>query len=221
MPSNAFVLIGLGLTLGQVVGHAQDFTLRRFGSVPVSDSEVAQIEELVISNGKRPWLLRSLQTMELEVRLAYVFLEPDLIGGRVHRGRALTLRADGPRFGPPRTPWRLEASQLYAYLPTQGRLAGEIRSEGDTTWPFTIHGEFNDATLVSLIEFIRSGPPLPIVHKNQANRHLRRDVPVSVVARRNGGILVGLRTGDLQGENVTIVRRNDKWLITEFGMWIA
>ena len=197
------------------------FTLKRFGSVPVSDTEVAQIEELVISTGKRPWLLRSPHTMQLEVRFAYVFLEPDLIGARVHRGRALTLRADGPRFGPPRSPWRLEASQLYAYVRTQGRRAGDIRSESDTDWPFTIHGEFDDETLISLIEFIRSGPRLPILHKDQANRQLRRDAPVSVIARRNGGILVGLRTGDQQGERVTIVRQNDEWVITEFGMWIA
>jgi hypothetical protein len=39
MARNAFILIVLGLTVTQVAGQALDFTLKLFGSVPVSEVE--------------------------------------------------------------------------------------------------------------------------------------------------------------------------------------
>lgn len=220
MVRSAVVVFLVGLIVAPVAGQTTDFALQKFGSVSVSDAEVAQIADLVSSTGKRPWLLRSPHTDQMDVRVAYVFLEPDLIGARVHRGQVLMLGADGPRFGPPRSPWRLRESRSYAFIPTPGRRLGDIGSETDIDWPFTVHGEFDNDTLISLIEFIRSGPRLPMVPEGQVPRQLRR-APVSVVARRDDSILVGLRTGDLQGENITVVRRNGEWVITDFGMWIV
>ena len=220
MTKNAIVALVLAVTVARVAGQAADFALQRFGSLSVSDVEVAQIADLVVSTGKRPWLLRSPHTMELDVRLAYLFLEPDLTGARVHRGRLLTLRADGAPYSPPRSPWRLGDSRSYAYIPSQGRRAGEIRSERDSDWPFTVQGEFDDETLISLVDFIRSQPHLPMVPAGQAPQQVS-GAPISVIARRSDNIFIGLRTGDLQGEDITVVRQNGQWVITDFGMWIA
>src|SRR5687768_10621051 len=111
MARSAVIVFLVGLTVAHVVGQAADFELKKFGSLSVSDDEVAQIADLVSSTGKRPWLLESPHTGEMDVRIAYLFLEPDVAGARVHRGQVLMLGADGPRFGPPRSPWRLQESR--------------------------------------------------------------------------------------------------------------
>src|SRR6185503_2812605 len=105
MARNAILILLLGLTTAHVAAQATEFGLRRFGSHPVSDAEVAQITALVASTGKRPWLLLSTNSMIPDVRIASVFLEPDVPRLRVQRGRMLSLVADGPPFVPAHSPW--------------------------------------------------------------------------------------------------------------------
>jgi len=209
MPSNAFVLIVLGLTVGQVVGQAQDFTLKRFGSVPVSDSEVAQIEELAGGTSKRLWLLRTPNPSQ-GARISYAFLEPDAFGKRVLRGRVMRLRADEPPNVPIRSPWKLAESHSYAYIPTTGRLQGDI-SEHAIDWPFIVQGEFDDDTLISIVEFIRSLPPIPV----PAFLKSVPPVPIRAIARRDDAIVVGLRPiEEAMGHAVWLVRKDGRWVIT-------
>ena len=77
MARTAVFLLPLGLTV-TVAGQAPGFELRLFGSVPVSDAEVAQIAELASSTGKRLWLLRTPNAVMMSERVSYLFLEPDV-----------------------------------------------------------------------------------------------------------------------------------------------
>ena len=220
MARNAAIILVLGLTVTAIRGQATDYTLRTFGSRPVTDAEITQIAELVAATGKPPWLLRTPHSMIPDVRIAELFLEPDVLGTRVHRGRMLSLGTEGPRFGPPRSPWTIRDSRSYAYVPTPGRQAGEIRSERDTNWPFTVEGVFDDDILISLVEFIRAQPRLPNVPEGQAPNQVS-GAPIAVIARRGDGVIVAQRTGDLQGERIWLVHQDGRWVITKLEMWIA
>jgi len=152
MARNAVVLLLVGLTATHAAGQATAFTLSRFGRHSVSDAEVAQIAELVISTGRRPWLLHSPISLEGDVRRASLFLEPDVPSQRVQRGRMLRLVAEGPRFVPARSPWRIQESGLYAHIPVAGQRPDEVRGDDDLAWPFVLQGEFDDDTLISVVE---------------------------------------------------------------------
>ena len=78
MKTTTFILMVLSLTLARVAGQVADFSLKRFGRVPVSDAEVAQIGELASSTGKRLWLLRTPNPVMTGERVSYLFLEPDV-----------------------------------------------------------------------------------------------------------------------------------------------
>ena len=210
MARNAFILIVLGLTVTQVAGQAPDFTLRRFGSVPVSDAEVAQIAELASSTGKRLWLLSTPNAVMMSERVSSLFLEPDVFGKRVLRGRVLRLRADGPPTVPIRSPWTIRESHSYAYIPAAGRQQGEIESAHDLSWPFILSGEFDDDTLISVVEFIRSQPPIPV----PAFLKSVPPVPIAGIARRDDAIVVGLRPSEAEGHSVWLVRKDGRWVIT-------
>jgi hypothetical protein len=210
MARNAFILMVLGLTVTQVVGQAPDFAFRRFGGVSVSDAEMAQIAELGSSTGKRLWLLRTINAVMMNERGSYLFLEPDVFGKRVLRGRVLRLRADWPPSVPIRSPWQIRESHSYAYIPTAGRQQGEIESAYDPSWPFILHGEFDDDTLISVVDFIRSQPPIPV----PAFLKSVPFVPITGIARRDDTIEVGLRESDNEGHGVWLVRKDGRWVIT-------
>jgi hypothetical protein len=217
MARNAVLLLLLAVTATHVAAQATDLTLRRFGSQPVSNAEVTQIAELVVSTGKRPWLLRSPHSMVGGLRVASLFLEPDVLGPRVSRGRMWRLEADGSPFIPPRSPWRIREPHVYAYVAIAGRRPGEILGEDDPGWPFIVQGEFDDDTLIGIVEFIRSEPSVPMP------AFLRR-VPAEAIVgiqRRDDAIVVGLRAGDGRSDSVWLVRKDGQWVITRSESSIA
>jgi hypothetical protein len=192
--------------------HGQaPFTLKRFGRAPVSDAEVAQIAELASSAGKRLWLLRTPNTIMMSERVSYLFLEPDVFGKQVLRGRVLRLRADEPPNLPIRSPWTIRESQSYACVPIAGRQLGEIEGEHDLDWPFVMRGEFDDDTLISIVEFIRSEPPIPVpAFLNNVPAE-----PIGGIARDGDAIVVSLRPREeAMGHAVWLVRKDGRWVIT-------
>src|SRR5688572_31031977 len=86
----------LGVLFTPTIDGQAPFTLKRFGRALVSDAEVAQIAELASSTGKRLWLLRTADIGMMTDRVSYLFLEPDVLGKRVLRGRVLRLGAKEP-----------------------------------------------------------------------------------------------------------------------------
>jgi hypothetical protein len=191
--------------------HGQaPFTLKRFGRALVSDAEVAQIAELASSTGKRLWLLHTPNAVMMSARVSFLFLEPDVLGKRVLRGRVLRLGADEPPNVPIRSPWTIRESHSYAYIPITGRQQGEIVSADDLSWPFILDGEFDDDTLISVVEFIRSQPPIPV----RAFLKTVPAAPISVIARRDEAIVVALRPHEEMGHGIWLVRKDGQWVIT-------
>lgn len=203
-------MIVLGLTVTQVAGQAPDFSLKLFSSVPVSDAEVAQIAELASSTAKGLWLLRTPNPVMTGDRVSNLFLEPDMFGKRVLRGQVLILVADEPPWDPIRSPWKISESHSYAYIPTTGRRQGEIKGDLDLDWPFIVQGEFDDDTLISIVELIRSQPPIPV----PAFLKSVPPVPIAGIARRDDTIEVGLRPREDMGHAVWLVRKDGRWVIT-------
>jgi hypothetical protein len=186
-------------------------TLKRFGRAPVSDAEVAQIADLASSTGKRLWLLRTPDAGMMSERVSYLFLEPDVLGKRVLRGRVLRLSANEPPSVPIRSPWAIRESQSYAYVPITGRQLAEIEGENDLGWPFIVRGEFDDDTLISIVEFIRSQPPISVP---AFLKRVPAD-PIAGIARDGDAIVVGLRPREeAMGHAVWLVKKDGSWVIT-------
>jgi hypothetical protein len=158
--------------------------------------------------------------MALGVAGLDVYLQPVGRSGQVTRGRLLRLMADDPPNVQQRSAWRVRETKSFAYIAASGRPAFDIGSEQDLSWPFAVEGEFDDATLVSLVTFIRSTPPIPGIPKGSIPSQVAA-APISVIARREGTIFVGLRTGENTGQNVSLVRENGKWRITKVNQWVV
>jgi hypothetical protein len=91
--------------------------------------------------------------------------------------------------------------------------------ERDVSWPFAVHGDIDDDTLIDLVEFIRSKPAIPV--PEGAAFHNLVNAPIAVVARVDDGFIVALRTSEATGQRVTVTRGAGQWVITHFEMWIA
>ena len=106
---------------------------------------------------------------------------------------------------------------MYAYVPIAGRRPGEILDEGDLGWPFILDGEFDDDALISVVEFIRSQPVIPVPG------FLRQvpAAPITGIQRRDDAIVAGLRTGEAMGSSVWLVRKDGQWVITRSETSIA
>jgi hypothetical protein len=211
------LLTTLSLSLNQAVAPS----LSRFGSVgrALQESEITQIGQL--GKGKAPWLLYGESTMITGVFRAHLYLEPNTVRNRLWRGQLLSLEADWPPTVPTRSSWRIRLAQAYAYVVPPDGQAGRITGDLDVNWPFAVVGEFDDEALLSLVDFIRSNPPIPGVPANAAPRNVDGTKPITSVGRKEDRVLVILRTGVLQGLEVTLARANGNWEVTAFGMWIV
>jgi hypothetical protein len=98
-------------------------------------------------------------------------------------------------------------------VPISGRQAGDIGADSQN-WPFTVEGEIDDQALISLVELIKSQPPVP------DEQHPVARVPIESIAGNNDGVVVTMRTGDDQGQEVWFVRQNRKWVITKSFIWM-
>jgi hypothetical protein len=197
--------------------QVRDAEIRRFGTVgrSLSENEIEQIERLAKAAGKPPWLVLGLPSMVVGTRTLTVYLHPDVTAGRLRRGRLLRLIAKAPED----SDWMVEATASYAYIPL-GEGAGEIASQHDLGWPFAVVGEIDDETLLSLVTFVRSGPPIPGVPEGRAPRRVV-SAPLSVVARDGDQFLAGFRTGDASVFSVWLVGKDGKWVVTKWSASIA
>jgi hypothetical protein len=203
------------------VNQASEPSLSRFGSVgkALTESEITQIGQL--AKGKSPWLLYGEPTMLTSLFRASLYLEPDSVRNRLWRGQLLSLEADGPPTVSTRSSWRISSTLAYAYVAPEDGRPGSVTGDLDVNWPFAVEGEFDDETLLSLVEFIRSSPPIPGVPPNAAPRNVDGTKPITSVGRKEDKVLVILRTGVLQGLEVTLARANGSWEVTAYGMWIV
>jgi hypothetical protein len=142
---------------------------------------------------------------------------------RLSRGRMLRLVANDAPVVSERSGWRVKETAPYAYVPLGGSV-GEITGDQDLAWPFAVYGEIDDETLISLVTFIRSRPPIPGVPEGSAPREVV-SAPLSVIARRGDQFIAAFRTGP-SGEDaavfrVWLIRKDGKWLVTKWDAAVA
>lgn len=146
----------------------------RFGSIgrTLSQSELAQISDLGNRVGKAPWVILGDPSMIAGVAFLTVYLQPDVVNERLYRGRMLRLTADTVATQARNGPWKVRDTLTYAYVvPAEGHVT-EIRDERDMNWPFPVQSEIDDDTLIGIVTFVRSKPPIPGAKEDQALRHL-------------------------------------------------
>jgi hypothetical protein len=194
----------------------------RFGSVGrgLSDAEITEINQLASNAGRLAWLVIGFPSMLSGLRMVTVYLEPDATNVGVHRGRMLNLVADDPPTVPQRSPWRVKAVASYAYIIEPNDPRREITDERDIRWPFAVDGDIDDATLISVVTFIRSRPGIRGVPEGQFPREVAVS-PISVIARRGDQYIVALRTSEATGERVTLNRTDAGSEITHVDRWIV
>jgi hypothetical protein len=183
--------------------------------------EVLQITEVAQDAGGEPWVVLGFPSMILGHSSVAVYLEPHTSTDRVRRGKVLRLVASDPPVVPARSPWRLESTHDYAHIVLSGRQPREVRSQWDIGRPFTTEGDIDDETLLSLVAFIRSNPGIPGVPEGAAPRQVDGQWPVSSIQRRDGMFVVTLQTGSATGHTITLERRERRWIILKFSMWIV
>jgi hypothetical protein len=207
---------------GIAAAQVSDTQIRRFGTVgrSLSDSEVTQIARLANAAGKPPWLVLGFTSMISGVTKLTVYLQPDVTTRGLRRGRLLRMVArDAPDFSG-RSEWTVEDSASYAYV-RPADSADEITSEKDLAWPFAVHGEIDDETLISLVTFVRSRPLLPNVHEGSALREVV-SAPLSGVWRQGDTFIVALRLReDTEVFGVTVVKKDGQWVVAKWNWSIA
>jgi len=193
----------------------------RFGTVGrgLSEEEILQIRGLGNAAGKPPWLILGFGSLIWGVERVTVYLEPTVTTERLQRGRALRLMADTPPLVSRRSPWRVENTEAYAYVPLDGR-PREFANEDDLGWPFTVRGEIDDATLVSLVAFVRSRPALPGVPEGAAPREVV-SWPIAGIAQHGDQFVASLRHGGAEVFRVTVIKKDGQWVVTKWDWSVA
>ena len=217
------VLTTLCLTLiGVVAQQAGEPQVGRFGSVArnLSEPEINQMADLASRAGRPAWLVLGFPSMISGVTRLTVYLQPNVTTGQVPRGLMLRLVADDVPVVSKRSQWRVEKSASFAYI-SLGAAPSAIADEQDLALPFEVDGEIDDETLISLVTFVRSRPPLPRVAENQSPRDVPR-APLSGVWRRGNEFVVGLRMRtDAEAFSVTVIKKNGQWVVTKWHWSIA
>jgi hypothetical protein len=170
--------------IGIAAGQVSDTQFRRFGSIgrDLSEREITQIARVANAAGKPPWLVLGFTSMISGVSKITVYLHPDVTTERLRRGRLLRLVAKDTPAVSERSEWAVEGTASYAYIPL-AESAGEVSNENDLAWPFAVHGEIDDETLISLVAFVRSRPALSNVPEGSAPRQVV-SAPLFVVSRK-------------------------------------
>jgi len=218
------VLVTVFCAFAVISGAAQQVSgtrIGRFGAVgrSLSEREIAQIADLAGVAGKPAWLVLGLPSMIRGVATLTVYLHPDVTTQRLHRGRVLHLVAKDPPVVSERTDWMTKDTASYAYIPLT-ESSGEIASENDLAWPFAVVGGLDDETLISLVRFVRSRPPIPGVPESQAPREVV-SAPLSVVARMGDQFIAAFRTGNAAVFRVWLIRKDGTWLVTKWDAAVA
>ena len=190
----------------------------------LSADDLAQLERLA---GERPWLLIGHPAQVGNNWSVEVYGRPRTVDRTLRRGTMVwawtvpspvlaTARAPEPAVPRQWTTGPADGDS-WAQVALPGRALDDLRSEQDVNRPFRVAGVFRDAELVSLVEFIRSGPELPGAERRAVNRTL----PIDLVARREDGLVaIHLRVNEWAGDIVHVRPVGQGWSLVSIGEWI-
>jgi hypothetical protein len=185
----------------------------------LTQAEKAAVNRLSRFTGKNPWLIFGFRfgvnpRAGRDSTSLTVFMDPDAENGRLRRGRVVSMAFAPPKPGQPSS-WHVVAVTKYAHVAVVGKAAGDVKGQWDAAMPFTLPDEFDDATIVSLVDFIRTNPerpPMPRVDGSMA---------ITTITRFANGLQVDMQDKPWQGYNVLVERRREGWVVLQVRAWIA
>ena len=172
----------------------------------LSESEFAQLNRLVTTNGEIPWLLMGIHDQLFDVVEAY--FPPAHQSTELRRGKVLHVERLRSERGPP---WELRKPAEYGQVRLEGRDPERVLSLDDINRPFMlVGGPFDDDDLIAIVKLIRTSPKV------------KGDKPITMIQRRaDGSIQLNLWNDSTSGQLVTVRKENGAWVIEKTGGWIA
>jgi len=173
------------------------------------DRDITDLVQAAKAAGLEPWVIRGHHGMYADVQAVDAFGAATVTTQEVRRGPVATLvrqRAAGVW-----QPWTVGSRAEYIQVAVPRKNYERIENDADINRPFRISGRYTDADIVSLVTLIRSSPGA-----------VRGDwVILSIVQQRDGTSEVMLRTDDVSGQRVTVVRQGGTWIVTSASFWIS
>jgi hypothetical protein len=196
-------------------------TIAKLGDVAtaLSDADVAEVLRLADCGSASPWLLTGWQGMVSDREFTQIFCGADSIDRQLRRGQTSEVwrERSGPKVW---GPWSRLAKHRYAQVAPPDRF-DQIYSEHDIDRPFRVVGDFSDAELMDLVNFIRSKPGW-VDRNRKVSDYLRGEWPVVAVVRRaDGTVDVRLHKKVLEWQQATLRRTADGWSIVSLRYLIA
>jgi hypothetical protein len=193
----------------------------------LTPAEKVQVRRLVRPTGKELWLIygfrygRGAKSTPRRTRLE-VYLQPDVENGRLRRGRVLSLEVSAPAGAGKKASGRIRFTAKYGQVVVLGRRPDEVKGKWDLHRPFLVDGEFDDETLLGLVELIRrspaAGPPGP---NGETPNRVNGSLAISHVRRTDNAVEVTLNRDDRHGESVNLEERNGRLVIVSYGIWVV
>jgi hypothetical protein len=221
------VCVALAFALALQVG-AKPLLLGNAAS-RVTGEDLSAVSQIV---GEPIWLMSVFdlrpRTGEQAAWATWAYLMPDRETPQLRQGRIMVLTNRGARPVPSqwsRVLMQGQTTTKWVQVQLPGRLWADVRSTADPNWPIAVSGELSDSDLISLVEFVRSGPVLTAGSRGgRANTRLAPDrrinsVGVDPKAIRQGGAggsspLQVLLTTETECHDAFLVERPD-------GVWRA
>lgn len=184
----------------------------------LAPSEAEQLRAFTRQTGRDSWLVYGFRhgsgpTTAIRRTAFTVYLQPDAANGRVRRGRVLVLTEPAaPAAVGPQEPWRLESTRNYAQVLEVNRPPDRLFGKWDLQRPFVVEGEFDDQSLLNLVDFIRGSPEAPGPPGREPLGRVTGVLPISEVRRNGSSVEVKLnrdeyvflpRRGRLRGTTPT------------------
>jgi hypothetical protein len=182
----------------------------------LTEADLSAIETLL---PERPWLLMGLRTQIPVRQFVDAYLPPTTDTSVLRRGTAIGVwrSLEIPTLKPIGQ-WSADSSFAFQWAQVEipGRNFEDIHDNLDMNRPFRVGSRFDDAELVSLVEFLRSnsgtGEPASTL----------QPWPVQSVERLNdGSVRVSLLQGALRGQSVHLRQSGQTWVILDVAIWIA
>jgi hypothetical protein len=192
----------------------------------LSKRRVQDIARLAGSTGKRAWLLVGDTSQTLpETRFIDAYLEPDVTGASIRRGRVVHLESlivNGTAIQ-----WRVRSGNgQYAQVGRESNHWRRWLDDRSIERPFIVDGQFSDQELISLVSFVRGSPeggrkvdPDGTIHVELPGAD--GTLPITVVSREQSGVVVFLESSTRWGQTLTLTRNRGTWKLVSVTFGIA
>jgi len=192
----------------------------------LAPSETQQVRAFMRQTGRDSWLVYGFRhgsgpTTAIRRTDFTVYLQADAANGRVGRGRVLALTEPAPAAVGPQEPWRLESTRNYAQVVEVNRPPDRLFGKWDPQRPFVVEGEFDDQSLLKIVDFIRGSPEAPGPPGREPLGRVTGVLPISEVRRNGSSVEVKLNRDEYHGQYVVLEERNGAFVVARLGDWIV